>query len=116
MFKVFAITALLATAPAVAGEIGYDKNALGFEAMMDGDWSRAEAQLAASETKLANDPARLLQLAELYRATDREAEADALYRQVLASDDMVLVLGDGRTVSAHNLAGTRLATQMQAAR
>ncbi|MEM8826138.1 MAG: tetratricopeptide repeat protein [Pseudomonadota bacterium] len=117
-FNVFASTAVLMTmaGAASAEEIGYPKDALGFEAMVDGNWRQAERQLEESAAEFGNDPARLLNLAQVYRVTGREAEARGLYRRVLESEDMVLVLSDGRKVSAHTIAGDRLATVQSAGR
>lgn len=113
----FVATCLIVTPTAAQQtEIGYDDGSLGFAAMMDGKWHQAERQLLASGDKLGDDPARLLQLAQIYAITERGEEADRLYRQVLEGEDMVLVLADGRKVSAHNIASSRLATQMRAER
>ena len=106
-----------AAAPAAAmGEVGYENGSLGFEAMQERDWQHAEQALLASERDLGADPARLLQLAEVYRQTGRDGEAEALYQRVLGSDDMKLVLADGRVVSAHAVASMRLSTEMRASR
>ncbi len=99
-----------------AQEIGYDKDALGYTAMIEGDWQTAERQLAASSDSLSDDPAHLLNLAQVYASTGRNAEADAIYARVLAGEDMVLVLSDDRKVSAHNIASSRLARVEQASR
>ena len=97
-------------------EIGYEAGSLGYDAMMQRDWSKAEAKLAASRDELGDDPARLLNLAEVYRQTGRADEAEALYAAVLSAEDMKLVLADGRVVTAHGIASSRLSTTMQASR
>lgn len=84
-------------------ESGYTPGALGFSAIMDSDWKRAEQQLAASDAA-ETDPARLLNLAHVYRKTGRELEAKKLYEAVLAERDMTLETADGRPASAHELA------------
>lgn len=103
-----------AAQPTTKSEIGYEAGSLGFQEMMRGDWKQAEAALTASADMLGNDSARLLQLAEIYRQTGRELAAQGLYEQVLDGDDKTLVLGDGRVVTAHNIASTRLSTVQQA--
>ena len=108
--------ATMAFSGAAAEEIGYAKDALAYSAMINGDWSTAEAQLAQSGDELSSDPAYLLNLAQLYLSTNRTAEADAVYRRVLSNDDMILVLSDGRKVTAHSLASSRLSRVQQAAR
>ena len=111
LISLLAAPAALAQSPA---EIGYEKDSLAFSNMVDRDWSAAEQQLAKSESTLGDDPARLLQLAEVYRVTGRSADAESLYKQVLSENDMKLVLADGRIVSAHGIASTRLSTEMMA--
>ncbi|MGB3721718.1 MAG: tetratricopeptide repeat protein [Pacificimonas sp.] len=106
----------LAFSAAQAQEIGYAEDALAYSAMMDGNWERAERQLAASADELSADPARLLNLAQVYAATGRDADARAIYQQVLAGEDMTLVLSDDRKVSAHMIAGAKLATVERASR
>ena len=111
LISLLAAPAALAQSPA---EIGYEKDSLAFSNMVDRDWSAAEQQLAKSKATLGDDPARLLQLAEVYRVTGRSADTESLYKQVLSEDDMKLVLADGRIVSAHGIASTRLSTEMMA--
>lgn len=115
-FVMFGVAAMATAASAEPAEIGYDRGTLGFAEMIEGDWSEAEGQLIASEDELGADPARLLQLAEIYRQTGRAGEAETLYREVLGGEDKTLVLADGRIVSAHNIASMRLSTEMQASR
>jgi hypothetical protein len=118
--KIVMVVAMLglsacATSPTQQAEIGYTKGSLGYAAMMKRDWVKAEAQLAAS-TVDANDPALLLNLAQLYRVTDRDLAARDLYARVLEQDDLTLALGDGRVASAHEIAKAGLAGERLAAR
>jgi uncharacterized protein HemY len=89
-------------------EAGYTPGSLAYSAIMDSDWKRAEAQLAKS-TAAEDDPARLLNLAHVYRKTGRELEAKQLYEAVLAEPDMTLELASGEPASAHALAQKALA-------
>ncbi|MDO9489634.1 MAG: hypothetical protein Q7J32_14765 [Sphingomonadaceae bacterium] len=89
-------------------ESGYTPGALGFNAIMDSDWKRAEQMLAASSAA-ETDPARLLNLAHVYRKTGRELAAKKLYEAVLAERDMTLELASGEAASAHELAQRALA-------
>jgi Tfp pilus assembly protein PilF len=70
-----------AAAPAER-EIGYARTALGYEALRRADYTAAEAQLEAQRRIAANDPARLLNLANVHWRTGRVASARALYEQV----------------------------------
>lgn len=89
-------------------ESGYTPGALGFAAIMDEDWAKAERQLLASHAD-ADDPARLLNLAHVYRSTGREAEARRLYGAVLDERDRTVELANGEPASCHALARKALA-------
>ena len=89
-------------------ETGYTPGALGFVAIMDEDWARAERQLLASHAA-ADDPARLLNLAHVYRSTGRETEARRLYSAVLDQRDRTVELANGEPASCHALARKALA-------
>jgi len=112
----FAPLALLALSACATGststaglpESGYAPGALAFSAIMDSDWERAEHQLAASSAA-ESDPARLLNLAHVYRKTGRELEAKRLYEAVIAQRDMTVELASGEPASAHELAQRALA-------
>ena len=85
-------------------EIGYAPGSLGFAAIMHQDWKKAEAQLTSSEVDAA-DPARLLNLAHVYRKTGREAEAQRIYRRLAAQPNHFLVeLANGDVASTRELA------------
>ena len=106
-----AVLAGCATSPAAPvanslakAEIGYAPGSLGFAAITDGDWSRAEAQLNKRIGVSEDDPARLLNLAHVYLKTGREADAIRLYQQVAEAEDSDLVLADGTRVSARAVA------------
>lgn len=84
-------------------ETGYEPGALGFAAIMDADWQKAERQLVNSPAG-ASDPARLLNLAHVYRKTGRETEARRLYQAVLDQRDRAVELANGEVASCHALA------------
>lgn len=100
------------TVPAVAApaEIGYPRNALGYAAMMAHDFPTAERQLRASGDVAANDPARLINLGTLLIQTGRQAEGADMLEQARKSEDVELVLGDGRTMWSRDVARRALAT------
>ena len=89
-------------------EVGYEPGALGFAAIMDADWVKAERQLRASYVA-ENNPARLLNLAHVYRKTGRETEARRLYEAVLEQRDRTVETADGAAASCHELAQKALA-------
>jgi Tfp pilus assembly protein PilF len=105
-----------ATSPTQQSEIGYAKGTLAYRALMKHDWAKAEAQLADTSQIDADDPARLLNLGQLYMSTDRNSEARDAFVRVLDGEDMQLVLSDGRVVTAHALAKSRLSAPMTASK
>ena len=106
-----ALSALPVTAlSAQAVEEGYPRGSLAVAAIERGDWARAEALLNDERSLARNDPARLLNLGEVYMRTGRTAEALAAWRAALKSDrhEMVATLGN-RWVSTRDLAREALA-------
>lgn len=102
------ITLALAAVPSMAAaqavEDGYPRGSLAVAAIERGDWARAEALLNTSEID-RNDPARLINLGEVYRRTGRTGEALAAWRQALASNRHVEVETlSGRWVSTQDIA------------
>ena len=98
--------------PAVAAptEIGYPRHALGYAAMMARDYVTAERQLRASSDVAVTDPARLINLGTVMIQTGRQAEGTALLEQARKSEDIELVLGNGRTMWSRDVARRALAT------
>lgn len=106
-----ALSALPATAlTAQAVEQGYPRGSLAVAAIERGDWVRAEALLNDTRGIASDDPARLLNLGEVYMRTGRTAEALAAWRAAEKSNrhEMVATLGD-RWVSTRDLAREALA-------
>ena len=85
-------------------EDGYPRGSLAVAAIERGDWARAEALL--SESRVArDDPARLLNLGQVYMQTGRHAEALAAWRAALASTRHTVVgTLNGRYLSTRDLA------------
>lgn len=91
-------------------EIVYPQNSVGYEALMQGDNSRAIAQILASERVSRNDPAKLINLGQAYARTGRVKEAAALFTAAMQiREDFELVLADGRVMSAKEAARQALA-------
>jgi Tfp pilus assembly protein PilF len=87
----FILAATLATSAAANGrggagpverEIGYARTALGYEALIQGDYITAESQIEARRGIAENDPARLLNLAHVHWQTGRIASARAMFESV----------------------------------
>lgn len=104
----------MAGATVANAEPGYPDGALGLAAMQKGDWKLAEAQLAAP-IAATNDPARLINLGQVYMKTGRTAQAIAAWEKALASPNHFLVtLADGRVVSTKDAARAALARYQMA--
>lgn len=99
-------TAGMANATDTRGEIGYANGALGYDALVAGDLPRAEAQLNARHGVTMNDPARLLNLANVYMQTGRTQEARAL----------LIAVRDNRTSFDVELANGAIASTRDVAR
>ena len=100
-------TAMAAPAPTI--ETGYAPGALAVAAIERGDWTRAEALLTDRRLN-ADDPARLVNLGQVYWATGRQGEALSAWRRALASTDQFEIETlDGRTVSTADVAREALA-------
>lgn len=104
-----------AMASAQSVEEGYPRGGLAVAAIERGDWARAEALLNDGRVDAA-DPARLINLGQVYANTGREGEALAAWRAALASNRHVQVetLG-GRWVSTAQIAREAL-TRYESAR
>ena len=86
-------------------EIGYPKGALGLAAIQDGDLAKAEAQLNSMNGVTASDPARLINLGQVYARTGRHQEAARAYEAALKSrKSFDVVLADGRIMSSREAA------------
>ena len=83
-------------------------------AIATSDWQRAEAQLSAQIAKGSREPGVLLNLAHVYRQTDRTAQAVDLYRQVQAEPNVQMERTDGSPAWSHDLArfGLQRASRM----
>lgn len=110
--SIFGVALLAIAVPAVAGpgEIGYPRHSLGYAAMMKRDYVTAERQLRAPVDVAADDPARLINLGALLIRTGRQAEGAALIERARKSEDIELVLSDGRTMWSREAARRALAT------
>ena len=114
--KTFAYLAAAGLALAATGvaaqsvESGYPRGSLAVAAIERGDLDRAEALLRDDALGATSDPARLINLGEVYMRTGRTAEALAAWRAALASTrhGEVETLG-GRLLSTRDLAREALA-------
>lgn len=86
-------------------EIGYPKGALGLAAIQNGDLAKAEVQLNSMKGVKASDPARLINLGQVYARTGRLEEAARAYETAMKSrKSFDVVLADGRIMSSREAA------------
>ena len=81
-----------------------DAQRYGYNAISHADLTGAEARLIAQRAEEPNEPSVLLNLAYVYGKTGRMQEAAALYTQVLAGPDVMMLTGKRNQVSSHALA------------
>lgn len=106
------VSAVAWAAPSAAQEqeIGYPAGSLAYNAMVNGDYARAEQQLRRSKQVARNDPARLINLGQVLAKTGRTAEAANLFAQAMQGEEIELVLADGRVMSSREAARLALGT------
>lgn len=109
----WAVAAALLMTGGVAGanaepaktEVGYPKGALGLAAIQDGDLAKAEAQLNSMKGVKASDPARLINLGQVYARTGRTEEAARAYEAAMKNPkEFDVLLVDGRIMSSREAA------------
>ena len=88
-----------------AGEIGYAQGALGYDAMVGGDYQAAIAQIESNDTTPSTDPARLINLGQAYAKTGQTAKARTLLlAAVNAPESFDLVLANGQVANSRQVA------------
>lgn len=102
MFALLVAAPLQAQAP--AGEIGYQRGALGYDALVSANYSAAERQILADRSAARTDPAKLVNLGTIYLQTGRRDQALAAFGAVLDAEDVELILADGSETSSHDVA------------
>ncbi|VWX59196.1 hypothetical protein [Sphingorhabdus sp. 109] len=84
-----------------SGEIGYERGALGYDALVAGNNELALKQLKASEKDHARDPARLINLGQAYARLGRMGDAARLFMAAKnSSRNYDLVLASGEVVKS----------------
>ena len=101
-----AALAIVASTSAAAAQSSAVRSA--HAAIVDNDLTRAERLLTAEQRVFPHHPEVLINLAAVYARTGRVQQASALYRQVLAREDVLLDLSADRTATSHVIAETGL--------
>jgi thioredoxin-like negative regulator of GroEL len=73
-------------------------------AITSGDYAGAEKALQAKLRKSPDQPELLLNLAAVYLSTGRDAQARAVYAQVLSQRDVLMDVSQTRSLGAHAVA------------
>lgn len=98
----FAMVALPGLAQAQDGEIGYEKGALAYHALMVGD---NEAAVEKLESGKLTDPAVMINLGQAYVRTGRTGDAAKMFTAAMNSNrSFDLVLADGQVVNSRKAA------------
>ncbi len=109
MLKI-ALFSLLVAAPLVPSSAAQTVDNYASTAITRGDFAAAEVALNAYLSRNHDDPLALLNLAYVFRHTQRPLLARALYHRVLARlDTPVTGMGTERPVSSHDIALSALA-------
>ena len=102
--------AFLASAAAAepAGEIGYPQGSLGYDALVNANYATAEQQILDSNIG-KNDPARLINLGQIYRKTGRTELAIQVLEAAARLDEVELILANGEVIGSRDAARKALA-------
>ncbi len=96
------MAALPALAQAQESEIGYDKGALAYDALMAGDNQAAIEKLESGKLK---DPAVMINLGQAYARTGRNGDAAKMFMAAMNSNrNLDLVLADGQVINSRKAA------------
>lgn len=74
------------------------------DAIMSGDYAKAEKDLRQELRVFPDRPELMLNLAAVYARTGRDADARALYNEVLARQDVLMDVSTGTTAGSHAVA------------
>lgn len=103
-FSVCGLSLVMAAGPAAAAKADDDLKPVA-AALMDGDYTGAEARIAALGLTDRNDPAMLINLGNAYAGMGRRADAQLAYRAALDADaEMDLDMADGSVRSSREVA------------
>lgn len=87
-----------------SGEIGYPQGSLGYDALVNANYTSAERQILADSRVAKNDPARLINLGQIYAKTGRTDEAIKVLEQAMRAEEMELILANGEVVGSRQAA------------
>lgn len=91
-------------ASAASAQMPTQEQRYGFNAIQRDDLTAAEARLIAQRAAEPNEPSVLLNLAHVYMKTGRADQALALYRAVLAGENVLMATATRDPAWSHDLA------------
>lgn len=98
------LTVCAGQASAQTAEVGYPEGSLAYRAIASGDYGKAERQLLKEVRIPKDDPARLINHGQVLAKTGRLAEAARLFERAIESEEVELILADGRIMSSREAA------------
>ena len=101
--RTFAATLVVLGAMALPAT-AFAQDHTGYRQIATGDYARAERSLASQLEAYPERPELMLNLAAVYRHTDRQQQARAAYEAVLAQPNVLMDLSGEKTAWSHNLA------------
>lgn len=104
MFRKSVSVILGAALAATAAGAQTQEQTYGFSAIQRADLAGAEARLNAQRLMEPNEPSVLINLAHVYAKTGRMAQAEALYRQVMAGENVMMLTASNQQLWSHQLA------------
>lgn len=104
-----AVTLASAAVAQPGGEIGYPQGSLGYDALVEANYGVAERQILSDSRVAKDDPARLINLGQIYAKTGRTAEAVKVLERALRAEEVDLILANGEVVGSKVAARKALA-------
>lgn len=92
------------------GEIGYPEGSLGYDALVKANYGVAEQQILSDSRIAKNDPARLINLGQIYWKTGRTDMAIRVLEAAMRSEEVELILANGEVISSREAARKTLAS------
>lgn len=92
------------------GEIGYPKGSLGYDALVKANYEAAERQIESDFGISKNDPAKLINLGQIYWKTGRIDLAVRVLEAAMRSENIELILANGDIMGSRDAARRILGT------
>lgn len=94
------LTLLVLAAAAQSANGDAPRGVSGYDALVAANYRNAETQLREDYTIAFDDPARLINLGQVYANTGRKQAAKKLFKRAMDAEDVTIILADGREISS----------------